>query len=156
MGNPARSSRRRALWLPLAAAGLLAPIAWGLLHLFSPQEPPADFMNVRLGMTPAQVRARIAQPGRFVSTTDAEGLLVLTWTPNDPADPVEEARFEVHDGMVVAIRVRLRQERPADLAIAPEYVRRTSPGPNGGAELTLLARGCPLHEEEVADLLRAP
>lgn len=155
MGDPARSDRRRALWLPLAAAGLLAPMVWGLLHLFSPQDEPADFMNVRLGMTPAQVRARIARPGRFATATDPQGLLVLTWTPNDPADPVEEARFEVHDGMVVAIRARLREPRPAALAIAPESVRRTAPRPEGGSDLTLLARGCALHEEEVADLLRA-
>ncbi len=156
MGNPAQTSARRILWLSFAAAGLLGPAVWGLLQLLSPQDEPTDFMNVRLGMTAAQVRAHIVRPGRFSTETDPSGLLVLTWTPADPTDSVREARFEIHDGMVVAIRAQLRGSRPAALTVAPEAVRRTAPRPGGGSEFVLLARGCPLHEEEVEDLLRAP
>jgi hypothetical protein len=111
-------------------------------------------MGVRLGMTADDVRARIdaREPGEWSSSVVA-GDWVLEHRVAD-----EAARFEIHEGQLVAIRV----EGPtsADLPSEPRF--EVTPGSilvrepdRTRVRITLLSRACPTHHEEAEALVRA-
>ncbi|MEM9069939.1 MAG: hypothetical protein AAGE52_15610 [Myxococcota bacterium] len=151
MGTTAPAARVR-WWLLLAAAALMTPVAWAMVSMASPTSDPTAFMNVRLGMSSSQIRARVEAPGQWSSTMGEDGLLLLHW---EGQGDVESARFELHEGILVAIRADYRAPRTEELTIAPEAVRQVKTSPAGNGELTILARGCPVHEDEVEALIDA-
>ena len=96
-------------------------------------------------MSARQVREFFQPQGRWSTTTEHD-LLVLGWTGDDPR--VNTARFELHEGLLVAVRAELADASDAKV-VAPDVVRVVRDG-----TLTMIARGCPLHADEVARLLR--
>lgn len=143
---------------------------------------PVEIHGVRLGMTPRDVRDRFAafSPGGQWRTTAAAGELALEWLPastpaastpppippaaNDggtaepqPPSAAAPARFEFHNGLLVAVRLVVPPSDPAahgapvDVSTASVLARRGRT--DGRVELTLLARDCPTHAEEVHRLL---
>ena len=71
-----------------------------------------------------------------------------------------DTRFEIHDGMLVAIRLDVPEDRPEargdrlETTAASVLVReRAEPG---RARVSLLARDCPTHAAEVARILAGP
>ncbi len=117
---------------------------------------PQRFLGVRLGMSASQVRDNFARPGSWEVETSPDGLLHMGWTPIDAADGVQSAHFELHEGLLVAVRASL-----ADPSLVvgdphielPELVRVLDPGAGDTADFTLIARNCPLHAAEVTALL---
>lgn len=112
--------------------------------------------GVRLGMTPAEVRERFALEGAFVVTPEGEGELRLDWQAASASAPVDKARFEFHEGLLVAIRATHGIDSSVSvqrLEVSPWAVRVTRADTQNHMETTLLARGCPTHESEVQELL---
>ena len=111
--------------------------------------------NVRLGMAPRDVRERF-QPGGEGTWQTALGSgddTVLEWTARDPQAPVTQARFEFHLGMLVAIRARLNETvSREDVSATPKTVTSKAPAPEGGTNITVLARDCPTHKDEAEAL----
>jgi hypothetical protein len=107
--------------------------------------------NVRLGMTPRDVRDRF-QSGGTGSWQTALGVgddTVLEWTSRDPQGSVLEARFEFHLGMLVAIRARLRERSSADqVDVTRKTVTMRTSSREGGTSVVVLARDCPTHKDE--------
>ena len=114
------------------------------------------FPNVRLGMAARDVRERF-QPGTDGSWQTALGIgddTVLEWTAKDVMAPVKNARFEFHNGMLVAIRAHLTAAATKEsVSSTPKTVTMRGPG-EGGTSVTVLARDCPTHRDE-ADALVA-
>ena len=109
------------------------------------------FHGVRLGMTASQVRERFEEPAlgtwQSLPTTGA-GDVVLSWlAAKGPA----EATFELHNGMLVAVRAAV----PADdvdakrpKMEASRAVVRTRDVEGDHVRVMLLARDCPTHHAE--------
>jgi hypothetical protein len=149
--NPAN---RRAvvvlLTFSIAALGALALRVVGALDV----DPRPSVFGVRLGMTADEVRERVDArgPGEWSSS-----VVLGDWVLEHRAGP-EHARFEIHEGQLVAIRV----EGPAssDLPTEPRFA--VTPGSvllrepeAGGVRITLLSRACPTHHEEAERLVAA-
>lgn len=98
-------------------------------------------------MTPDDVRARFS-PGRGTFRSEVSGTdTALVWE----APGAEPARFEFHDGQLVAVRLRL----VPSAAEADGPALRTTPGSvlarTAGADrvdVVLLSRTCPTHHDE--------
>ena len=113
---------------------------------------PDPILGVRLGMTPAQVRARFA-PGA-AGTYRSEAMdedFALVWEPSAGGD-VLGARHEFHEGLLVA--VRLSVTTAADVADGPPLEATplsllTREVVSERIALTWLARSCPTHAAEV-------
>jgi hypothetical protein len=109
------------------------------------------FHGVRLGMTASQVRERFEQPAlgawQSLPTTGA-GDVVLAWhAAKGPA----EATFELHNGMLVAVRAAvdaadIDAKRPK--VEASRAVVRMHEDEGDHVRVTLLARDCPTHHAE--------
>ena len=121
------------------------PVIWALVHLRSTSGDQTEFLGARLGMSAQQVRSSFQPRGTWATTTEGD-LLVLEWTGEDPG--VKSARFELHEGLLVAVRAELSDASDTKV-IAGDVVREV----RGGA-LTMIARGCPVHADEVARLIR--
>jgi hypothetical protein len=134
---------------------LIAAIATGMVLARSwarPSLPAASaFHGVRLGMTASAVRERFEEPAlgawQSMPSTGA-GDVVLAWTA---AKGPDEARFEFHAGMLVAVRAVLdaqdaETKRP-HLEVSSAVARLREEDPNG-ARITILARDCPTHRAE--------
>ncbi|NLY94983.1 MAG: hypothetical protein GXY23_13265 [Myxococcales bacterium] len=122
----------------------------------APSRPAIDELHgVRLGMTPAEVRARFEPEGKFSITPSNDGGIWLEWSATGD-QPITEARFEFHEGILVAIRAKHGEDGAIAvqrLDVSPWAVRYARVDENNRAETTLLARGCPAHESEVQELL---
>ncbi len=131
-------------------------LIWNLAVASEPAIPTIG--EVRLGMTPNQVRQRF------------EGGLVASWRTEidgsdlrlirEPAGEFDrESHFEFHNGMLVAIRVDLREDAPLaigdPLVISAGSVMTRSHEHVGRVILTVLARDCPTHADEVSRILLA-
>lgn len=110
------------------------------------------FHNVRLGMTPVDVRDRFDGPAGTWKNTPGEEML-LDYSPASGAVP--KVRFEFHNGMLVAVRATLDGSDP----VARGAPREVTPGSvasreTQGANVTFvwLSRDCPTHKEEAARL----
>ena len=117
--------------------------------------------NVRLGMAPRDVRDRFEPGGQGSWTTSVGGGAedtAIEWKATDAAAKVHAARFEFHNGMLVAIRATTADAPPASEQIAATpttvSVRRAATGPERGTELAVFARDCPAHKEEAQALAR--
>lgn len=129
-----------------AALALAFPVVWALAHLAGgATTDDTELLGARLGMSARQIRSSFQPEGSWSSSTEGE-LLVLEWSGEDSR--VKSARFELHEGLLVAIRADLADVSD-DRVVAPDVVRDVRDG-----HLTLIARGCPAHVDEVARLLR--
>lgn len=65
------------------------------------------------------------------------------------------ARFELHRGLVVAIRALSDAPPPPTrhVEVTPESVSETRAGADGSTGTTVLARGCEMHASEVRQLM---
>jgi hypothetical protein len=150
-------------WFGAAAIALVVPAGWALWRLgdaIRDDRAIATFHGVRLGMTPSDVRARCDLVGEFDASTTAEGgEYVLDFSPQDATEAadVRSARFEFHDGLLVAIRAELGPEDPwaedEGVTVTESTVRETTEQSSGRVRVTLIARNCPTHVDEVRRLL---
>jgi hypothetical protein len=116
-------------------------------------DPRPSIYGVRLGMTADEVRARVDEtgPGTW-SASAASGDWVLEHTADDA-----HARFELHDGQVMAIRVDAPDSSSLDgpsLEVTDGSVLRRE---HAGSRIvwTLLSRACPTHRDEAEALVEA-
>jgi hypothetical protein len=141
----------------MRSASALFPIALCVIASACSSSGPAidELHGVRLGMTPAEVRARFEPEGAFSVTPGSEGEIRLDWRATGD-QPVTEARFEFHEGLLVAVRATHGADTLVSvqrLDVSPWAVRVARVGDDNRAETVLLARGCPAHESEVQELL---
>jgi hypothetical protein len=137
--------------LVLAGAGVLVRMA----ILRANGSSPFQVHGVRLGMTARDVRDRFVAPGAGHFRSDTAGELAMEWWSEGGSEYF--ARFEFHSGVLVAARMHLppadrdAQGRLFDVSSSAVLSRRRAS--DGRVELTLLARDCPTHAEEVRRLL---
>jgi hypothetical protein len=141
----------------LVVAGL--GLASGLARVYlvrSRAESRAEIHGVWLGMTPPDVRERFRAPGTGSWRSEMQADPVIIWTASSP-DPGTTVSFEFHGGVLVAVRAVVPTSDPdahgpsLDVSTASVLVRRGLT--DGRVELTLLARDCPTHAEEVHRLI---
>jgi hypothetical protein len=103
-------------------------------------------------MTASAVRARFEEPalGKWENAPSAGGEdTALVW---HAARGAEEARFEFHSGLLVAIRAVARADDAAAARARVEasriVVRTREDGPDDTVKITILARDCPTHHAE--------
>lgn len=115
---------------------------------------PEPLSNVRLGMSPRDVRAHFepSSAGAWKTTLGSGGDTILEWTPREPSSAVGRVRFEFHLGMLVAVRARIRADGPERIEATPTSVLVRRPAAPGETDLTLLARDCPTHHDEAEAL----
>lgn len=107
--------------------------------------------NVRLGMTPRDVRERFEPGGQgaWQTRVGAGDDTALEWSSHDPGAKVPAARFEFHLGMLVAVRARVTEPTKADrIETTARTVTWRKPATEGGTDVVSLARDCPTHKEE--------
>ncbi|XXX82227.1 hypothetical protein WMF30_26055 [Sorangium sp. So ce134] len=126
--------------------------------------PPATGVfaihGIELGMTASEVVRRFdAGPaGRWSEATSCAGPSI-EWSRGEaaPARAPVAARFEFHEGLLMAARVRVAPEDPsargARLETSAQFVLAREARDDGSSMIVLLARGCPEHEAEVEQLL---
>lgn len=112
--------------------------------------PPAPLSlgGLRLGMTPDDVRSRFS-PGLGSFRSDATGPdPALVWE----APGIAPARFEFHDGQLVAVWLVVGEAsddaRGPSLETTPGAVLARTPRPDGEVSAVLLSRTCPTHRLE--------
>jgi hypothetical protein len=114
-------------------------------------DPLGDFRGARLGMTATAVRARYQEPslGKWESAPSAiaEDTALLWRASSGP----EEARFEFHSGMLVAVRAVVGPDDPA-AARPPLEVSKAIVRTRDASKVTILARDCPTHHAEAERL----
>ena len=156
-------SQRR--WFGAAALALAVPTGWVWWRLAQGSDDNLnEFHGARLGMTASQLRQSfaLADEGAFRAAGNAgsEGELWLEWTPTQAAS-LAGARFEFHEGLLVAIRAELHDASEAT-RVAAEPVQLTEGTLRHRALLTpdsarvrisILSRDCPTHAEEVRRLI---
>ncbi|MCB9619018.1 MAG: hypothetical protein H6724_06155 [Sandaracinus sp.] len=149
------------LWVAAAALALVLPAGWALVRVAARDADPTAALGVRLGMTASDVRARAQLPegGTWSTSTTEDGTLLLDWSHDDPTAFVRDARFEVHEGALVAVRASVRDASrlPGDRQIrSAEAVADARPHDDGTTRYRLVARNCPVHAREVAEILASP
>lgn len=154
----------------VVVVGLLGATGWAVVSTLSigAAEAPT-FYGARLGQSASDLRRKLVPPvrGTFRAAADApaNGDLALEWLP-DPASGLSfastaprRARFEIHSGLVVAIRATLPPSSPLAegprLSTTPVSVLSRTENPDHSVSLSILARDCPTHAEEVRALLQA-
>ena len=144
-------------WTIAVLVLLAAPTAWAISRVLTDDEGPFVVEGVRLGMTPADVRRSfsLASAGRFQSEAAGPDF-ALAWSPNRPGG-LRSARFEFHESLLVAVRLRGRRGSAAALEgrafeQTPGSVLARRAGPNV-TDVIWLSRACPTHANEVARLL---
>lgn len=111
----------------------------------------ADQRGVRLGLTASDTRSRFVAPGPGSWSSEAGG--TLRWTASQPGEPLREAVFEFHQGMLVATRWLAEPTSPEAKGPTLEATaaRLTTREPEAGAiRVTTLSRSCPAHADEVS------
>ncbi len=108
--------------------------------------------HVRLGMTPRDVRDRLEVEGGSWQSTALDGETVLDWRASSEKAPLQDARFEFHLGMLVAIHARIVEPAgEGHVQVTGQTVTSRQPSPRG-TELIVLSRNCPNHRDEAAAL----
>ncbi|MGA7119248.1 MAG: hypothetical protein WBY94_04080 [Polyangiaceae bacterium] len=152
---------RRATAFFAAALGVFVAVVATLsfaLSLALPSRGKADWSErgVRLGMSEAQVRRSFvdADAGDWTRTTVCGGPS-LEWTRMKPGVPTRWARFELHDGWLVAMRIHSDGHASSPRIEQAFFgVRRDRPF-QGGVATTIIARGPPAYAAEVEQIARA-
>lgn len=153
-GTPKTWNWWYSLFILIPAVVALGSLAWDLASSMEPAIPTID--GVRLGMTPEQVRRRFAGGSSASWHTEIDGGdLRLIRASAGELD--REARFEFHNGMLVAIRLDLREDAPLaagePLVISAGSVLTRAREESGRVKLTVLSRDCPTHADEVSRIL---
>lgn len=145
-------------WIGAAVLSLAALWALGglALSMLAPSGEVPSLRGVRLGMTAEQVRARFDGGAVASYRTEITGSdLRLVRAPGGSLD--REASFEIHEGMLVAVRLDLPDSAPEvagpRLEVTPLSVLARQPGEPGRTQILLLSRTCPTHASEVAELV---
>ncbi len=152
---PAPRSRA---WRWIALAILIAPAAIGLVVLLASSGGPGETLGpvrgLRLGLSPSQARQMFTpeQAGTYATSAMGEDF-ALEWIPAAPSGALRGARLEFHLGQLVALRLSLAPDAPeargSGLEASEASLLTREPSPEGGVELTWLARSCPTHADEV-------
>ena len=134
----------RSWWVSLS-------LVFALLSSTGCRDSDPDQRGVRLGLTAADIRTHFSPPGPGSWASEAGG--TLRWTATTPTEPVHEAVFEFHQGMLVATRWLVDPASPEargqPLEATPARV--TTREPEGAlVRVTTLSRSCPTHADEVA------
>ena len=137
----------------------IVPALIFMLAVACGREGAADAVpGVRLGMSPRDVRDRFDGAGEGTWQTKVGGGAgssddtVLEWSAAAPTSRATHARFEFHLGMLVGVRVHLREAAASErVDLTPKTVTVRTPA-GGGTEVTILARDCPTHHEEAESL----
>lgn len=110
---------------------------------------PEGLPNVKLGMSPRDVRERFTPggEGRWSTSVGKDDDTILDWSAASGAATLEHASFEFHNGMLVALRATMRSSQSRSIQTTPRTVLLRD-----GATLTLLARDCPTHHDEAESL----
>jgi len=154
------SSRRRWLRtaaLAAAAGGLLFAlvvagclVSLSLLHVRS--APSWRERGVTLGMSEREVQSAFTDgPAGAWSRELACGGVALEWTRVVPQAATRWARFEFHDGLLVAIRLQVEEASTARVEQSVTAVRQERPF-RGGTEITILTRSCATHAAEAEQI----
>jgi hypothetical protein len=140
----------------LLVAALLAGVIFASSAFGVGTPAIGDFRGARLGMTASAVRARFQEPalGKWESAPSGTAEdTALAWRA---ASGAEDARFEFHSGMLVAVRAVVRGDDPAalraPLEVSKAIVRTRAEAESGTIKVTILARDCPTHHEEAERL----
>jgi hypothetical protein len=152
---------RAAMVLLLATGGTFAAIVAVLsffLSLAVPKPGKSDWSQrgVGLGMTEAQVRRSFvdASAGEWRRSTACGGPSI-EWTRSKPGVPTRWARFELHDGWVVAMRLHSDGQAAGSRSEVRSFaVRRDRPF-QGGLATTIIARGPAAYAVEVDQIVRS-
>ena len=126
------------------------------LALSACDEPREQFDGIWLGMTPTAVRDTFHPgEGQWRNEVDGAGTLHLFWTPEQAESSVKSAEFEVHGGVLVAMRAVLSSAHPAandpsdvdDVRL--RHVRQVDPDT---VQVLWIAKDCPVHRDELERL----
>jgi hypothetical protein len=119
-------------------------------------EARVELRGTWLGMTPTDVRDRFRAPGAGTWRSEQRTDPALIWTAAEGAPPTT-AYFEFHGGVLVAVRLTVPTTDPAAqgpaLDVSTASVMSRQDQTDGRVEITLLARDCPTHAEEVRRLI---
>ena len=140
----------------MRARSLLFVLAFALAAPACSHDDPGALPNVRLGMSPRDVRERLRPGGEgsWKTSLGPEGDTIVAWRARDPGVAIPDARFEFHLGMLVAVRAHLHEATAGEqIAVTPKTVTMRRPAPEGGSELVVLSRDCPTHHEEAEGLV---
>lgn len=134
-----------------------AIVAVAVLAFACTRVEPDAIPNVKLGMAPGDVRDRFEPggPGTWqTSVSHIAGDTAVEWHATNGTAKVVEARFEFHNGMLVAVRAKSNEPPPSGekITTTPGSVTVRRSAPTGGTEIAVLARDCPTHKEEAAAL----
>lgn len=149
------------MWTVAAGIALALPASWAAIELLRTRDDADTFFGVRLGMTSRQIREAWTPDGEWSTELLPDGVVALDWSAADAAAPIAHVRFEVHQGVLVALRADVRaatMDDEVDAAIAtrvtPEVLRQRSDAAEGDLlRFVLIARSCPVHVEEVEERL---
>jgi hypothetical protein len=156
---PLGGTRRFARVLLIAAAVFTIVVASLSLVLWRalPRSSQGDWSErgVSLGMSESQVRNSFvdAAAGEWTQTTACGGPS-LEWTRKKPGVPTRWARFEMHDGLVAAMRVHSDGQAGAPRARQGAFAVRRDRLYDGGTATTILARGVPTYAAEAEQIAR--
>jgi hypothetical protein len=146
---------RRWLILALGAVGA-GFLGVGALSSLRPSAT-RELRGARLGLSLADTRDRFAAPPGGAWSSESSPEPVLRWAPGAQASDLRAATFEFHQGMLVAVRLRLARSAPeasgASLEITRASLLARATTSDGEVELTLLSRSCPTHADEVKRLI---
>jgi hypothetical protein len=143
----------------LAGCGALAIVATGLSLVLSRITSTADEgdwtqRGVSLGMTAVIVRESFldgaAGEWRLVTACGGTG---LEWTRSRPGVPTRWARFELHDGLLVAMRVHTDEPLSGMRTLQSTSAVRQDRPFEGGTATTILSRACSTHAAEVDQMV---
>jgi len=114
---------------------------------------PPRLVGLRLGATPDDVRARFASSS---FRTELGEDVALFAESSLEAGVLPGARFEFHDGQLVALRLRLAASHPAAagdaLLATPQTLLHREPAPDGTVSVVVLSRTYPTHRDEALRL----
>ncbi len=150
---PALARRARAA----LALGALAIGAWSGGLAGCARAPEGEFFGVRLGLSASDTRARFRPAGEGAWQMVTAPAPALEWSGSGPGALPQRARFEFHQGMLVAARYEVPGEAAAAkgraLEVTPSMVIARRVGEGGGVRVVVLSRACPEHAGEVNRLL---
>lgn len=150
----------RSRLLPALAGALLALGGIAAWTVHARGGATTDVWGIRLGDSLSMTRDHFRAPAGGTWTSSAAPEPVLAWAPAaGTPSPVSSARFEFHDGMLVAARLELRPDADAargpGLELGRSSVIAREPSAEG-TRITLISRDCPEHAAEVRRLLARP
>ncbi len=160
-----RSIRAEGALIALGAALVIAGVGALAAQRWRSQSAEAAaccrFEGAAFGMTGAQIRERFEGSGAGAFSSAKEGVVeVLRWDRKGAGGPWPESiRFELHDGILTAIRAKLEPggvltDGPP-LEESPFSVVARRPLADGRIDYVALVRDCTRQQAEIAAILGA-